>query len=280
MRDRINLRWTITTAVVVAVAAAGTAATMRRADCCAETESTPGSKASFDTGAVRHVRQIEPARLSHGIGASAADLPAFEFDGLPPMAAFAPMSSNRNSMFSTHENGELWSSRAAASGPAGFWGSDPWMHVAGSGSGAFAMGGGGSPGNSNHPSSSEPAVSAAAPASSATSGPTPVPAAPPSAEPTRPSAPSAPPASTVASTPAVISPVPSSISDVPGGGVSTPAATTASTTASSMLPGGDPGGPPSLGTADALSPTPEPGSLLLMGTGLLGLVGAIRRRLR
>jgi hypothetical protein len=279
VRDRINLRWTITTAVVVAVAAAGTAATMRRVDCCAETES-PGSKASFDTGVVRHVGQIEPARLSHGIGASAADLPQFEFEGFPPLAsAFAPMSSNRNSMFSAHENGEFWSSRSPAWFPTGFSGGDGWLRGAGGGFGAFSVGGGSSPGPGNHSSSAEPVVSTAAPASSGT-GPAPVPAAPPSAEPTRPSAPSGPPASTVASTPAVISPVPSSISDVPGGGVSAPAATTASTTASSTLPGGDPGGPPSLGTADALSPTPEPGSLLLMGTGLLGLVGAIRRRLR
>ena len=264
MRDRINLRWTITTAVVVAVAAAGTAATMRRADCCADTESTTGSKASFDTGAVRHVRQIEPARLSHDTGASAANLPPFEFEGLPPMAsAFAPMSSNRNSMFSAHENGEFWSSRPAAWFPTGFSGGDGWLRGAGGGFGAFSAGGGSSPGNSSHPSSAEPSVNAAAPASS-TTGPAPVPAVPPSAEPTRPSAPSGPPASTVASTPAVISPVPSTISDVPGGGVSAPAA---STTASSTLPNGDPGGPPTLGTADTLSPTPEPGSLLLMGTG-------------
>jgi hypothetical protein len=193
--DRINLRWVITTTVVVAVAAAGTAATMRqRAECCDAVESTVRSRMPFDQSAVRRLA-VEPAQRSRDIDAPRADRPPFEFEGFPPgrTSAFAPAFGTPSYSASGHDDGSFWSSRSAGSGSTnssegGGWTSSEgrgWTHSVGTGTGAFVISGGGTAIFGSQPSSTGHSVVSAAPAG--------VPSALP-APPSLPNAPPAPPA--------------------------------------------------------------------------------------
>ena len=269
MRYRIDYRWLLTTSVVLGVAAAGTAAIVHQGNVSGDL-SDPSStlEVSLRRGPAHTSASIEPARQSHDTGPGGT-LSAYASDALPPVftsnldrardardsegfdqtwgsriSQFA-QTRNGNAYAYGHDNGNgRWFGGAGNGGGSG-WGSIGGHAVQRQAQPAQPRSGGNGVGNSPRPSAppSAPGSPVTRPRPSPSDG-TPPAAGSPRTEP-----------------PVVMPPA------TPPGGPADPPG-----------PGSPPVGDPPRPGDPPLSPTPEPASLLLVGTGLLGMYGTLRRR--
>lgn len=264
MRIRIDYRWILTTSVVVGVAGVGTAAIMRqggRFDVAPE----PSAELSRLN---RPIAQVEPALLSRESRTSRANLSRFESEALPPLAAAnrgreaarfrAPAGNAGARQFAGGQSSGGHQIRRGFGGGSG----------GGSGSGGMMGGahaaGGRTPADhsltpSSHSSGGDNSHSSGAPAHSP-SGP--------------PSVPGGPTASGNPNNPSGFNP-----GGTTGSVGTPPAAEPGSSAAFPPTQGGQPPRNLFTGPPASVSATPEPASLLLIGTGIVVMLGALRRRL-
>ncbi len=280
MRYRIDYRWILTTSVVVAVAAAGTAAVVRQSSQQGDLKEPESIEALALRRAERVPATIDPVKPSQGYHASNANLPAFEPEALPPVfrssgsSGEAPEKVIRS--FQNAAPGWAVRSRAASTGFSN--GNGRWFGGGGSGGGMGMPGrssGGGSTANRPTPAVSAPRSTGGPSVNTPRPSPAPRPSAP-----GAPAGPGAPATPAVPGPPAAFLPVPGGPLAAPGGVfTNSPPPTTVSFDPPTMINPAGEGSGPGQGPAP-MSPTPEPASLMLLGTGLAGMYGALRRRFR
>lgn len=276
MRYRIDYRWILTTSVVVGVAGAGTAAIMRQGGTFDAAPMSSSAEALSLKSTVRAGAQIEPARLSHESGTSGADLAAFESQALPPVFAFTTDRGRTGEAERIREAfAPAWSARARQFA-AGFDSSGGQRNGAGYGGGLGLPGG--SSGGGAHavqtPANGPAATSRSSGRPGAGNSQSPGVAPRPRPNPTAPGAPSAP-GSPITGPVNPSGPATPTEPGVPIAIPMPPAGPGAPPIETGPAPGDD---PPITGPG-SVSPTPEPVSLILIGTGIAGMFGALRRRL-
>ncbi len=266
MRYRIDYRWILTTTVVVGAAGVGTAAIMRQGG---RFGAAPAPSSAELALLNPPSAQAEPALLSHESRISRSSLPPFESEALPPLTAANRGRFGEAARFS-EMSAPAWGARSrdfAGGHSAG--GSRSGHGGGGGGVGGGAFGGGSAPGGSvtrahgtGTPTPADHSVTSSSHSSGDASHGS-----------------GAPPRSGSASGAAGHNTVPGNPSDSNSAGTTAPVASPTEPAVDHATPGAYGPSRNPISAPPPVSQTPEPGSLMLIGTGIAGMLGALRRRL-